>query len=124
MQQKAVKGQAVADFLADHLVLGISKLYDDLPGEITEANIINVSSEEQVWQLFFDRALRMNPKENIVAGVGVVLIFPNNYVIPRASKPCSNNVSKYNTRLIGMQLPEEIGVENLETYGDSKLIIK
>jgi len=49
MSQKAVKGQAVVDFLADHPVLGTSKLYDDLPDKIAELNLINASSEEQVW---------------------------------------------------------------------------
>jgi len=44
--QKATKGQAVADFLADHPVSGTSKLYDNLPGEIAEVSFINVSSEE------------------------------------------------------------------------------
>ena len=47
-------------------------------------------------------------------------------MIPRAfslTEPCSNNVSEYNGLLIGMQLAEEIGVKNLEAYGDSKLII-
>jgi len=39
------------------------------------------------------------------------------------TKPCSNNVLEYNTFLIGMQLAEEIGVKNLEAYGDSKLIV-
>jgi len=39
------------------------------------------------------------------------------------SRPCSNNVSEYNTLLIKMQLTEEIGVKNLEAYGDSKLIV-
>ena len=94
----AVKGQAVADFLADHPVLGNSKLYDDLPDEIAEVNV-NSSSEEQMWQLFFDGASRTNPEGNIVAGVGIVLISPHNFVIPRAfslTKPCSNNVSEYN----------------------------
>ena len=52
--QKAIKGQAVADFLADHLVPGTSKFYDDLSDEIAEVNLINTSPEEQVWQLFFE----------------------------------------------------------------------
>ena len=58
--------------------------------------------------------------------MGVVLISPHNHVIPRAfslTEPCSNNVSEYNTLLIGMQLIEGIGVKNLEVYGDSKLIV-
>ena len=49
MPQKAIKEQVVADFLADHPVLWTLKIYDDLPDEIVEVNIINASSEEQVW---------------------------------------------------------------------------
>ena len=62
---------------------------------------------------------------NIVAGVGVVLLSPQNYVIPCAfslTEPCSNNVTEYNALLIRMQYIEEIGVKNLEAYGDSKLM--
>ena len=105
MPQKTMKGQAVADFLVDQLVPGTSKLYDDLPDDIVEVNLINTSSEEHVWQLFFDGASRTSLKGNIVAGVGVVLIFPHNCVIPCAfslTEPCSNNVSEYNALLIGM----------------------
>ena len=68
----------------------------------------------------------MNLEGNIIAGVGVILISPQNYVIPNAfllTEPCSNKVSEYNAFLIGMQLAKEIGVKNLEAYGDSKLII-
>jgi len=32
--QKAIKGQSMADFLADHLAPRTLKLYDDLPDEI------------------------------------------------------------------------------------------
>ena len=58
--------------------------------------------------------------------MGVVHIFPHNYVISRAfllTEPCSNNVSEYTALLIGMQLAAEIRVKNLEAYGDSKLIV-
>ena len=58
--------------------------------------------------------------------MGVVLISPHNYIILRAfslTKSYSNNISEYNALLIEMQLAEEIGVKNLEAYGDSKLII-
>ena len=67
MPQKAIKGQVVADFLADHPIPGTSKFYDDLPDEIAEVNLINASSEEQLWQLFFDGASRTSPEGNIVA---------------------------------------------------------
>ena len=48
MPQKTVKGQAMVDFLADHPKTGNSKLYDDLPDETAEVDVINASSEEQV----------------------------------------------------------------------------
>jgi len=126
MPQKAIKGQAVADFLSDHPVLRSSKLYDDLPDEIAEVNVIHISSKEQVWQLFFDGASRKSPEGNIIAGVGTVYISPYNHVFPCTFlliEPCSNNILEYNALLIGMQLAEEIGVKNLKTYGDSKLIV-
>jgi len=106
----AIKGDQRAScgrFLGQSPVPETSKLYDDLPDKIAEVNVINASSEEQVWQLFFDRASRMSPEGNIIAGVGVILISTHNYVFPLAfslTEPCSNNVSKYNALLIGMQL--------------------
>jgi len=84
------------------------------------------SFEEQVGQLLFDSVSRMGPRENIVAGAGVGLVSPQNYVIPRAfllDESCYNNVVKYNALLIRIQLEEEIGVKHLEAYGDSKLIV-
>jgi len=37
LPQKAVKGQAVADFLAEHLDARVTELYEDLPYEVAEA---------------------------------------------------------------------------------------
>jgi len=51
MPQKAIKDQAVADFLTNHPVPRSLKLYDDIPDEIAEVNATHVSPEEQVWQL-------------------------------------------------------------------------
>ena len=94
----------MAVFLADHSVPKSLKLYDNLSDEIAEVNASHVSSKEQVWKLFFDGASRTGPEGN-VTGVGVVLISPHNYVIPRAfslTEPCSNNVSEYNALLLSL----------------------
>jgi len=74
--QKAVKGQALAEFLAAHPVPEQSKLHEDIPDEVFESN---ATSEEEVWQMFFDGASRMGPKGKIIAGVGVVFISPQNH---------------------------------------------
>ncbi|XP_020266133.1 uncharacterized protein LOC109841585 [Asparagus officinalis] len=115
--QKAVKGQALADFLADHLVSESSKFYEDLPDEVAEA----CATQEviQVWKLFFDSASRANPNRGIIAGVGVILVSPGGHVIPRGFsliEPCTNNVAEYNVLLLGMQLAEELNIRHLEAY--------
>ena len=51
--QKAIKGQALADFLAAHPVSETSKLHEDASDEVIKANI---TSNDHVWQLFFDSA--------------------------------------------------------------------
>ena len=109
--------------MAAHPVSESSKLYEDIPDEVFESNI---TSEDEVWQMFFDGVSRIGPKGRTIAGVGVVLISPQNHVLPRAfslTESCSNNVAEYNALLIGLQLAHGMGVRYLEAYGDSKLII-
>jgi len=76
LPQKAVKGQAVANFLAEHPDPRATKLYEDLPYEVAKVYLTQISFEGQVWQLFFDGTLRTGPRRNIIAGVGVVLVSP------------------------------------------------
>jgi len=46
---KAMKGQAVADFLVEHQDPRTTKLYEDLPDEIVKVCMTQTSFEEQVW---------------------------------------------------------------------------
>jgi len=120
---KGSKGLGSSDFLAAHPVLENSKLHEDIPNEIFESNM---TSEDEVWQMFFDGASRTDPKGRIIAGVGVVFISPQNHVLPQVfslMEPCSNNVVDYNALLISLQLAHEMVVRYLEAYGDSKLIV-
>src|SRR5438270_3820114 len=76
--------------------------------------------------MYFNGASRTIPRVGLVAGVGIVLISPQNHVIPRAfslTEPCINNVAKYNALLIDLQLAHQLGVRNLQAYGDSELVI-
>ena len=45
LPQKAVKGQVMADFLAEHLDPKVTKLYEDLPNEIAEVCLTLTSFE-------------------------------------------------------------------------------
>jgi len=49
LPQKVVKGQAVADFLAEHPDLRMTKLYEDLPDEVADVCLTQTSFEGQVW---------------------------------------------------------------------------
>jgi len=74
----------MTDFLTEHPDPRASRLYEDLPDKIVEVCMTQTSFEEQIWQLFFNRASRTGPRGNIVARLGVVLTSPQNYIIPRA----------------------------------------
>ena len=51
--QKAIKGQALAEFLTAHPVPEHLKLHEDIPDEVFKSN---VTSEDEVWQMFFNGA--------------------------------------------------------------------
>jgi len=74
LPQKAVKGQAVADF--KHPDPKATEIYEDLLDEVAEVCLIQTTFERQVWQLFFDGASRTGPQGHVIAGVGVVLVSP------------------------------------------------
>jgi len=64
-----------------------------------------MTSEDGVWQMFFDGASRTGPTGKIIAGVGVVFVSPENYVLPRTfslTKPCFNNVAEYTAQQMGV----------------------
>ncbi|XP_020254223.1 uncharacterized protein LOC109831303 [Asparagus officinalis] len=121
--KKAVKGQAIADFLSEQHIPWSSKFYEDIPDEGFELNYV---SHHQIWQLYFDGVSQRNHKRAVIAGAGAMLIDPYGYVLSRAyslTKPCSNNVAGYNALIIGLQLVQDMGVKYLEAHSDSKLIV-
>src|SRR5436190_21968940 len=98
LPQKAIKGQAIADFMAENPTPGSIRLYEDIPDEAAEVHLAQMTLEDQVWQMFFNGASRVNPSGDLVAGVGIVLVSPHRHVIPRAltlTKQCFNNVVEY-----------------------------
>src|SRR3954470_17409084 len=105
---------------------GSGRLYEDIPDEAAEVHLAQTTLEDQVWQMFFDGASRVNPSGDLATGVGIVLVSPHHHVIPRAftlTKPCSYNVAEYNALLIGMKIVHGLGIKNLEAYDDSQLIV-
>ena len=114
--QKAIKGQALADFLAAHPIPSHWELPDDLPGE--EVFYIDVLPP---WEMYFDGAARQDG-----AGAGVILLSPEKHVFTYSftlTNLCSNNVAEYQALVLGLQMAKEMKIQDLDVYGDSKLVI-
>ncbi|XP_012839468.1 PREDICTED: uncharacterized protein LOC105959853 [Erythranthe guttata] len=113
---KAVKGQVLADFLAEHPIPAEWELSDDLPDE--DVLVIEASPP---WKMYFDGA---SHREG--AGAGVVFVTSNGEVLPHSftlTQNCSNNVAEYQALILGLEMAVDIKQLNLEVYGDSKLVI-
>jgi len=97
-------------------VLDDWELNDDLPGE--EVFFVDVLL---LWEMFFDGAARQD-----VAGAGVVLVSPKKHILPYSFilvDLCSNNVAKYQARILGLRMAIEMGIKDLDVYGVSQLVI-
>ncbi|KAL0332959.1 UNVERIFIED_CONTAM: Transposon Tf2-11 polyprotein [Sesamum calycinum] len=115
IHQKAVKGQVLADFLADHPMPAEWELSDDLPDE--DVLVIEVAPP---WKMYFDRA---SHKEGV--GAGVVFVTSEGEVIPYSftlTQNCSNNVAEYQDLILGLEIVVDAKQLPLKVYRDSQLM--
>jgi len=116
MPQRAVKGQALVDFLADRPILDDWELNDDLPGE--DVFFIDILPP---WKMHFDGAARRDG-----AGAGVVFVSPEKHILSYSfvlTQLCSNNVAEYHALNLGLQMAIGMGIKDLNIYDDSQLVI-
>jgi len=110
--QRAVKGKALTDFLADHPIPDDWELIDDLPGE--GVFFIDILPP---WEMYFDGAARRDS-----TGAGVVFISPEKHILSYSfllTQLCSNNVAEYQAVNLGLEMAIEMGLIDLNIYGDS-----
>ncbi|XP_045810829.1 uncharacterized protein LOC123905257 [Trifolium pratense] len=103
---RAVKGQIVVDFLADHSVVEVSITY----------------VESEPWVLYFDGS-----KHKYGTGIGILIISPLR--IPtkfkyKISGTCSNNEAEYEALIAGLKILLDLGAKHVKIRGDSELVIK
>jgi len=101
---KSVKGQIVADFIADH------SIDEPFPGGI----------ESQPWKLYFDGSSHKN-------GIGIVVVSPKNDKAKhkfQISQFCSNNKAEYEALITGLEIALELGARFIEIRGDSELVLR
>ncbi|KAL0313707.1 UNVERIFIED_CONTAM: hypothetical protein Scaly_2908800 [Sesamum calycinum] len=114
--QKAVKGQVLADFLADHPMPVEWELSDDLLDE--DVLVIEVTPP---WKMYFDGA---SQKEGV--GAGVVFVTLEGEVLPfsfTSTQNCSNNVAEYQVLILGLEIAVDAKQLPLKVNGDSQLVV-
>ncbi|XP_019261758.1 PREDICTED: uncharacterized protein LOC109239622 [Nicotiana attenuata] len=114
--QKAVKGQALADFLADHPIPNNWELSDELNDE--DAMVIEI---QPPWKMYFDGVAHREG-----AGTGIVFITSQGEVLTYSftqTQRCSNNVVEYQALILGLEMAVDIKQLQLQVFGDSKLVI-
>nr|ABF97185.1 retrotransposon protein, putative, unclassified [Oryza sativa Japonica Group] len=100
---KAIKGQAIADFIVEHR--------DDSIGSV----------EILPWTLFFDGSVCTHG-----CGIGLVIISPRGASFEFAytiKSYATNNQAEYEAVLKGLQLLKEVEADAVEIMGDSLLVI-
>jgi hypothetical protein len=112
-----MKGQALANFLAAHPICDDFPIDDDLPDEEVFTTTIGSSS----WQMYFDGASQRSG-----AGMGVVFITLDEAIIPYSftlASAVSNNAAEYEALIIRLEMAQNMGLETIQIYADSLLII-
>jgi ribonuclease HI len=100
---KAVKGQALADLIAER----------------TSSDIAALSI--RAWAMYFDGSICGDG-----SGIGILLVSPRGatyFFSIRLPTPCTNNLAEYEAVLKGMELLLEARAEAVEVFRDSKLVI-
>jgi hypothetical protein len=100
---KAVKGQALANLIAERTSSDIAALF------------------VRAWAMYFDGSVCGDG-----SGIGILLVSPRGATYSfsiRLPTPCTNNLAEYEAVHKGMELLLEAGAEAVEVFRDPKLVI-
>ncbi|RVW32710.1 Transposon Ty3-I Gag-Pol polyprotein [Vitis vinifera] len=117
---KSIRGSIVADHLASLPVFDARAIDDDFPDEDVAA-VTSLSG----WRMYFDGAANHSGY-----GIGVLLISPHGDHIPRSVRlafsdrhPATNNIVEYEACILGLETALELGIRQMEVFGDSNLLL-
>ncbi|WRX12956.1 G-patch domain - like 2 [Theobroma cacao] len=112
VSRKAIKGNTLADFLAERA----EKDYEPMKFEFSNEDLMSIcqtseeESEKENWNIFFDEA-----SNALGHGIGVVLVSPERGHYPIIAKlnfSCTNNTVKYEACVMVLQQYPEQSSEN------------
>ncbi|XP_027157539.1 uncharacterized protein LOC113759173 [Coffea eugenioides] len=122
--QKAVKGQVIADHLAEN---PRDDDYQPLRTYFPDERVLFVSAADDIseqspeWRLFFDGA-----SNSLGVGIGAVLVSPEGKHYPAAAKlqfACTNNMAEYEACIFGLKMALEMEIKELIAFSDSDLLV-
>ena len=117
VDRKAIKGQVIADQLAEAPIQDDHPMLIDFPDEaIFHVDIANE------WKLYFDGSHTKNG-----SGAGIMFVTPQGDVIPKSYRiafQCTNNIAEYEALITGLKLAVQWHIQHLQVYGDSQLVIR
>ena len=102
-ERKAIKGQEIADQLADAPMQSQLLMNIDFPDE----SILTLT--HKTWVMFFDGSFTQQG-----SSAGIFFITPQRYSLPKAYKilfPCTNNIAEYEALINGMKIAAEWRVD-------------
>ncbi|XP_027171637.1 uncharacterized protein K02A2.6-like [Coffea eugenioides] len=122
--QKAVKGQAITDHLAENPK---DDDYQPLHTYFPDEKVLFVGAVEDMseqcpeWRLFFDGAANF-----FGVGIGAVLVSLEGKHYPGAANlqfACTNNMAEYEACIFGLKMALEMEVRELIAFSDSDLLV-
>ncbi|XP_049394689.1 uncharacterized protein LOC125858980 [Solanum stenotomum] len=120
--QKAIKGQALADHLAENPV---DQDYKPLTTYFPDEEVLfvgeDISESYDGWRMFFDGA-----SNSIGVGIGAVLISETGQYYPISAKIrfyCTNNMAEYEVCILGLRMAIDMNIKELLVIGDSDLLV-
>ena len=125
VSQKSIKGQVIADQLAeaplhDSQPLSLDFSDDSIFVLIEEEEFVDTEDELDIT-LYFDGS-----KCEQGGGAGIVFITPQGAPIPLSFKlkfPCTNNMAEYEALVLGLQTAIKLNFKKIKIIGDSQLIV-
>ncbi|CAN6691094.1 unnamed protein product [Malus baccata var. baccata] len=138
--QRAVKGQAIADFLTEHQDSQSEVI--NIPGSLEVTSIWipprkDISGKEDwvqqeirrvtglwmtPWKLYFDGSHTQK-----ASGAGIVIVNPQGvyhyYSFLLYYQENTNNWAEYEALIIGLEILMDLGAAEVEVFGDSELVI-
>ncbi|KAK0587832.1 hypothetical protein LWI29_029584 [Acer saccharum] len=102
----SVKGQAVADFIAEH----------------SNPDVFSLSTERVCrWEMFVDGSSNRHG-----SGAEIIIITPDGILTQTALRfdfRATNNVAEYEALVTGLQIVLSMGAEHVTVYSDSQLVV-